>query len=87
MSKTLTVNLSDAEIRRHVDNPNVRDLRDARQPTLRLRFKQDRNRASWYLVLGSTWHKIANFLTCLPRTCWQCSRRSDCGLPVTPRLA
>jgi integrase len=61
MSKTLTVNLSDAEIRRHVDNPNVRDLRDARQPALRLRFKQDRNRASWYLVLGSTWHKIANF--------------------------
>lgn len=61
MSKTLTVNLSDAEIRRHVDNPNVRDLRDARQPALRLRFKQDRTRASWYLVVGSTWHKIANF--------------------------
>lgn len=61
MSKTQTVNLSDAEIRRHVDNPAVRDLRDARQPAFRFRYKQDRTRGSWYLVLGSKWNKIANY--------------------------
>lgn len=60
MSKTLTVTLSDAEIRRHAAG-EVRDLRDARQPAFRFRYKQDRSRGSWYLVSGSTWNKIANY--------------------------
>lgn len=60
MSKTLTVTLSDAEIRRH-EASDVRDLRDARQPAFRFRYKQDRTRGSWYLVNGSKWNKIANY--------------------------
>ena len=60
MSKTLTVTLSDAEIRRHAES-EVRDLRDTRQPAFRFRYKQDRTRGSWYLVHGSKWNKIANY--------------------------
>lgn len=60
MSKTLTVTLSDAEIRRNAAG-EVRDLRDARQPAFRFRYKQDRSRGSWYLVAGSKWNKIANY--------------------------
>ncbi len=60
MSKTLTVTLSDAEIRRHADS-EIRDLRDTRQPAFRFRYKQDRTRGSWYLVHGSKWNKIANY--------------------------
>ncbi|WP_210014936.1 tyrosine-type recombinase/integrase [Pseudomonas palmensis] len=60
MSKTLTVTLSDAEIRRHAES-EVRDLRDTRQPAFRFRYKQDRARGSWYLVHGSKWSKIANY--------------------------
>lgn len=60
MSKTLTVTLSDAEIRRHAES-EVRDLRDSRQPAFRFRYKQDRARGSWYLVHGSKWNKIANY--------------------------
>ena len=60
MSKTLTVTLSDAEIRRHAES-EIRDLRDTRQPAFRFRYKQDRTRGSWYLVHGSKWNKIANY--------------------------
>lgn len=60
MSKTLTVTLSDAEIRRHADS-EIRDLRDAREPAFRFRYKQDRTRGSWYLVHDSKWNKIANY--------------------------
>lgn len=58
---TVTVTLSDAEIKRQAANPAVRDLRDAREPAFRFRFKQDRTRGSWYLVLGSKWNKVANY--------------------------
>lgn len=58
--KTLTVALSDAEIRRHAAS-EVRDLRDARQPAFRFRYKKDRAKGSWYLVVGSAWNKIANY--------------------------
>lgn len=59
-SKTLTIALSDAEIRRHAAS-DVRDLRDARQPAFRFRYKKDRTKGSWYLVVGSAWNKIANY--------------------------
>ena len=59
-SKTLTIALSDAEIRRHAAS-EVRDLRDARQPAFRFRYKKDRTKGSWYLVVGSAWNKIANY--------------------------
>lgn len=60
MTKTLTVSLSDAEIRRHAES-DIRDLRDARHPAFRFRYKQDRTRGSWYLVSGSKWNKVANY--------------------------
>jgi len=59
--KTLTVILSDAEIRRNAELQHVRDLRDARHPSLHFRYKKDRTRGSWYLVVRSGWKKIASY--------------------------
>ncbi|WP_268797536.1 tyrosine-type recombinase/integrase [Pseudomonas huanghezhanensis] len=61
MSKTRAVKFSDAEIRRQAADPAVHDLRDPRHPGLYLRFGQDRQRGSWYLVKGKAWNHIARF--------------------------
>ncbi|NWA25493.1 site-specific integrase [Pseudomonas gingeri] len=61
MSKTRAVKFTDAEIRRQAADPAVHDLRDPRHPGLYLRFGQDRQRASWYLVKGKAWNQIARF--------------------------
>lgn len=61
MSKTRAVKFSDAEIRRQAADPAVHDLRDPRHPGLYLRFGQDRQRASWYLVKGKAWNQIARY--------------------------
>ncbi|WP_055135575.1 tyrosine-type recombinase/integrase [Pseudomonas corrugata] len=61
MSKTRAVKFSDAEIRRQAADPAVHDLRDPRHPGLYLRFGQDRQRGSWYLVKGKAWKQIARF--------------------------
>lgn len=60
MSQTLSVNLSDAVIRRHINDPSIRQLKDPRYP-LRLRFNADRTRASWHVIKyasgGTRWRK------------------------------
>ncbi|WP_062390741.1 tyrosine-type recombinase/integrase [Pseudomonas abietaniphila] len=61
MSKTRAVKLSDAEIRRQATDLAVQDLRDPRHPGLYLRFGQDRQRGSWYLVKGKAWNHIARW--------------------------
>jgi integrase len=61
MSKTRAVKFSDAEIRRQSADLAVHDLRDPRHPGLYLRFAQDRQRGSWYLVRGKAWSHIARF--------------------------
>jgi integrase len=61
MSKTRAVKFSDAEIRRQAADLGVHDLRDPRHPGLYLRFGQDRQRGSWYLVKGKAWTQIARF--------------------------
>ncbi|NUT73545.1 site-specific integrase [Pseudomonas sp. C1C7] len=61
MSKTRAVKFTDAEIRRQAADPVVHDLRDPRHPGLYLRFGQDRQRGSWYLVKGKAWKQIARY--------------------------
>jgi len=61
MSRTRAVKLSDAEIRRQSADLAVHDLRDPRHPGLYLRFGQDRQRGSWYLVKGKAWKHIARW--------------------------
>ncbi|WP_010226227.1 tyrosine-type recombinase/integrase [Pseudomonas donghuensis] len=61
MSKTRAVKFTDAEIRRQAADPTVHDLRDPRHPGLYLRFGQDRQRGSWYLVKGKAWSQIARY--------------------------
>lgn len=60
MTQTLSVTLSDAVIRRHINDPTVRQLKDPRYP-LRLRFNADRKRASWHVIKyaggGTCWRK------------------------------
>lgn len=60
MTQTLSVTLSDAVIKRHINNPAIRQLKDPRYP-LRLRFNADRKRASWHVIKyakgGTRWRK------------------------------
>ena len=60
--KTLTVIMTDAEIRRHADRAHVRALRDARHPTLHFRYSTvDRSRGSWHVVVRGKWGKAGNY--------------------------
>ncbi|MCV4343253.1 tyrosine-type recombinase/integrase [Pseudomonas capsici] len=58
---TRPVRFSEAEIRRQAADSIVRDIRDARYPGLYLRFHQDRERATWYLVKGRNWSPLAHY--------------------------
>lgn len=64
MSKTLSVKISDALIKRYAVDPSVGTLRDTRHPELRFRFKVGA-RGSWFLVSyakGKTrWTKLGNY--------------------------
>lgn len=63
MPKTLQVLLSDASIKRHAAETDVFELKDPRHP-LRLRYRKDRARGSWYVVLysrGGRWKKAGNW--------------------------
>lgn len=60
---TLSVTLSDAVIKRHASDPAVTELNDPRHP-LRFRYRNDRSKGSWHLVLydkGGKWRKVANW--------------------------
>lgn len=59
-AKTLTVTISDAEIRRHAAG-DVRQLRDTRHRELRFRYGKDRSRGSWHVVVGEAWGKAGSF--------------------------
>jgi len=61
VSRTLAVNLSDAEIRRQAADPAVGALRDPRHRGLYLRFNAQRDRGSWYLVVNRAWRRIAGY--------------------------
>lgn len=50
MSQTLHIRFSEAEIRRHAEQSQIRQLRDLRYPPLLLRFAASRTRASWLIV-------------------------------------
>lgn len=58
---TRPVKFSEAEIRRQAAEPVVRDIRDARYSGLYLRFHQDRERGTWYLVKGRIWTPVAHY--------------------------
>lgn len=60
-SRTARVAFTDAEIRTQALAQGVRDLRDMRYPELRLRLGQCRQRGSWWVVLGSTWHRLGRW--------------------------
>ncbi|MBJ2201822.1 tyrosine-type recombinase/integrase [Pseudomonas carnis] len=60
--KTLTVVMTDAEIRRQAERPHVRALRDARHPSLHFRYSTvDRAKGSWHVVVGKVWGKAGNY--------------------------
>ena len=60
--KTLTVVMTDAEIRRHAQLNHVRALRDARHPQLHFRYSTvDRTRGSWHVVIGGKWGKAGSY--------------------------
>ena len=59
--KTLTVAISDAEIRRNAAS-DLRQLRDSRHRSLRFRYSTiDRTRGSWHVVVAGAWGKAGNF--------------------------
>lgn len=59
--KTLTVTLSDAEIRRHASD-EVFQLRDTRHRELRFRFSTvDRSRGAWHVVVRGRWGKAGDY--------------------------
>lgn len=60
--KTLTVVMTDSEIRRQAERPHVRALRDARHPSLHFRYSTvDRAKGSWHVVVGKAWGKAGNY--------------------------
>lgn len=60
-AKTLTVTISDAEIRRQAAG-EVFQLRDPRHRELRFRFSTvDRSRGAWHVVVSGRWGKAGNF--------------------------
>ena len=60
-AKTLTVAISDAEIRRHAGG-EVRQLRDTRHREIRFRYSTtDRTRGAWHVVVDQVWRKAGNF--------------------------
>lgn len=60
-AKTLTVALSDAEIRRHAGG-EVRQLRDTRHREIRFRYSTtDRTRGAWHVVVDQVWRKAGNY--------------------------
>lgn len=60
-TKTLTVAISDAEIRRHTGG-EVRQLRDTRHREIRFRYSTtDRTRGTWHIVVDQVWRKAGNF--------------------------
>lgn len=64
MSKTVSLRISDASIKRYMKDASVYQLRDTRHSNLRFRFGV-KGRGYWYLVLhrngSSEWKKIGNF--------------------------
>lgn len=60
-SKTATVTISDAEIRRNAAG-ELRQLRDTRHRELRFRYSSnDRSRGSWHVVVAGRWGKAGNY--------------------------
>ena len=60
-SMTLTVAISDAEIRRHAGG-EVRQLRDTRHREIRFRYSTtDRNKGAWHVVVRGKWSKAGNY--------------------------
>ncbi len=60
--RTLTVVMTDAEIRRHASRDHVRALRDARHPELHFRYSTvDRNKGSWHVVVKGKWGKAGSY--------------------------
>lgn len=60
-SKTLTVTLSDAEIRRHAAG-DASQLRDTRHRELRFRYSTtDRTRGAWHVVFRQRWGKAGDY--------------------------
>lgn len=60
-AKTLTVTISDAEIRRHAGG-EVRQLRDSRHREIRFRYSTtDRTRGAWHVVVDQVWRKAGNY--------------------------
>ncbi|WP_330114366.1 site-specific integrase [Pseudomonas sp. JS3066] len=61
MGATDYVDFSDAAIRRAAADEDVRDLRDARYPGVRLRFRQDRRQGTWDVRHDGKWRKAGNW--------------------------
>lgn len=64
MSKSVTVSLTEAAIKRHAVDSAITQLRDAQRP-LRFRYRKNRERGSFYVVMRAegkeSWHKIGNY--------------------------
>ena len=64
MSKSIAINLSEAAIKRHAADSTIYQLRDTQRP-LRFRYRQNRERGSFYVVTYAKgkelWHKIGNY--------------------------
>ena len=68
MPKTLQVALSDAAIKKHAADPEVRELNDPRHP-LRFRYRRkDRSLGSWHVVRRGQWKKAGNWPEISART-------------------
>ena len=88
MPRTITVALSEAAIKKHAADSEIKELRDPSRP-IRFRYHTGRQRGSYYLIKHAggkrQWHKIGNypdlpvknFLAVLPDVCSRLAIRPD----------
>ncbi|GEA22336.1 tyrosine-type recombinase/integrase [Vibrio harveyi] len=57
---TLSLNLSEAVIKKHMPNREVTEINDPRHP-LRFRYNSARTGGSWFYVRGKRWKKIGEY--------------------------
>ena len=57
---TLKTNLTDSEIKKNINNPNITEFYDPRY-SLRLRVYKSRTKGAWYYIVKNKWQRLGSY--------------------------